>query len=61
MKRLLSLTTLLSTSFIIFTIPVAKAGGCSSHFEKKVELECLPSDKKCLEKKEKDNLKKIEV
>jgi len=31
----------------LFSISNANAGGCSSHTEKKAEIECLSDDKKC--------------
>ena len=45
----------------LFSISNANAGGCSSHNEKKAEIECLPDDKKCIDKKEKESLHKLEV
>ena len=39
----------------------ANAGGCSSHTEKKAEIECLSDDKKCIDTKEKESLYKVEV
>ena len=39
----------------------ANAGGCSSHTEKKAEIECLSDDKKCIEAKEKELLYKVEA
>ena len=32
----------------------ANAGGCSSHTEKKAEIECWSDDKKCMDTKEKE-------
>ena len=45
----------------LFSISGAYAGGCSSHTEKKAEIECLSDDKKCIEAKEKESLYKVEV
>ena len=45
----------------LFLISNASAGGCSSHFEKKAEIECLSDDKKCIEAKEKESLYKVEA
>jgi len=45
----------------LFSISNAYAGGCSSHNEKKAEIECLSDDKKCIDKKEKESLHKLEV
>ncbi len=44
-----------------FSIPNANAGGCSSHNEKKAEIECLSDDKKCIDAKEKESLYKVEA
>jgi len=51
---ILGVLTLLSTSNV-------KAGGCSSHSEKKAEIECLSDDEKCIEAKEKESLYKVEA
>ena len=45
----------------LFTISNANAGGCSSHTEKKVEIECLSDDKKCIDTEEKESLYKVEA
>ena len=45
----------------LFSIPNVNAGGCSSHTEKKVEIECLSDDKKCIDAKEKESLYKLEA
>ena len=45
----------------LFSISNANAGGCSSHTEKKAEVECLSNDKKCLDMKEKESLYKVEA
>ena len=45
----------------LFSISNANAGGCSSHTEKKAEIECLSDDKKCIEAKEKESLYKLEA
>ena len=44
-----------------FSISNASAGGCSSHTEKKAEIECLSDDKKCIDTKEKESLYKVEA
>ena len=44
-----------------FSISNVNAGGCSSHTEKKAEIECLSDDKKCLDTKEKELLYKVEA
>ena len=45
----------------LFSISNANAGGCSYQDEKKVEIECLSDDKKCIDTKEKESLYKVEV
>ena len=45
----------------LFSISNANAGGCSSHTEKKADIECLSDDKKCIEAKEKESLYKVEA
>ena len=44
-----------------FSISNANAGGCSSHTEKKAEIECLSDDQKCIEAKVKESLYKVEA
>ena len=58
----------INTSFVLilgvltlFSISNANAGGCSSHSEKKAEIECLSDDKKCIDKKEKELQYKVEA
>ena len=48
-------------SISFFPIFTANAGGCSSHTEKKAEIECLSDDKKCIDAKEKELLYKVEA
>ena len=45
----------------LFSTTSLKAGGCSSYPEKKAEIECLSDDKKCIDKKEKESLYKVEA
>ena len=45
----------------LFSISSAYAGGCSSHREKKVEIECLSDDKECIDAKEKKLPYKVEA
>ena len=45
----------------LFSITNVNAGGCSSHTEKKAEIECLSDDKKCIDAKEKELLYKVEA
>ena len=61
MKPFITLCALIIGVLPLFSISNANAGGCSSHTEKKAEIECLPNDKKCIEVKEKESLYKIEA
>ena len=45
----------------LFSISNANAGGCSSHTDKKSEIECLTDDKKCIDTKEEESLYKVEA
>ena len=45
---------LLFSVLTFFFTSNANAGGCSSHTEKKAEIECLSNDKKCIDAKEKE-------
>ena len=45
----------------MFSISNANAGGCSSHYEKKAEIECFSDDKKCIDAKENESLHKVEA
>ena len=45
----------------VFSTSNLKAGGCSSHNEKKAEIECLSDDKNCIDTKEKESLYKVEA
>ncbi len=45
----------------LFSISNANAGGCSSHIEKKAEIECFSDDKKCIDSKENESLYKVEA
>ena len=44
----------------LLSISNANAGGCSSHTEKKAEIECFSDDKKRIDAKEKELLYKLE-
>ena len=44
-----------------FSISNANAVGCNSYTEKKVDIECLSDDKKCIDTKEKESLYKVEA
>ena len=49
MKPINNLCALILGALTLFSISNANAGGCSSHTEKKAEIECLSDDKKCIE------------
>ena len=61
MNPLSSLFALILGVLSLFSISNANAGGCSSHSEKKAEIECLSDDKKCIDAREKELLYKIEA
>ena len=61
MKPINSSCTLILGILTLFSITNVNAGGCSSHTEKKAEIECLSDDKKCIEAKEKESLYKVEA
>jgi len=60
--KLINTSCALTLGFLtLFSISNANAGGCSSHNEKKVEVECLSDNKKCIDTKEKESLYKVEA
>ena len=61
MKQIYTSCALIFGALTFFLIPNANAGGCSSPTEKKVEIECLSDDKKCIDTKEKESLYKVEA
>ena len=61
MKPINTSCSLILGVLTLFSITNVNAGGCSSHTDKKVEIECLPDDKKCIEAKEKESLYKVEA
>ena len=61
MKPINTLCALILGAPTLFSISNVNAGGCSSHNEKKAEIECLSDDKKCIEAKEKESLYKVEA
>ena len=61
MKPINNLYALIFGVLTLFSISNANAGGCSSHTEKKAEMDCLYDDKQCIDKKEKESLYKVEV
>ena len=61
MKPINTSGALILAALSLFSISSANAGGCSSYPEKKAEIECLSDDKKCIDKKEKESLYKVEA
>ena len=61
MKPINTSSALLLGVLTLFSIPNANAGGCSSHTEKKAEIECLSDEKICIDTKEKESLIKVEA
>ena len=61
MKPINTLFPLILGTLALFSISNANAAGCSSHTEKKAEIECLSEDKKCIEAREKESLYKVEA
>ena len=61
MKPIFSSCALILGVLTSFSISSVNAGGCSSHTDKKAEIECLSDDKKCLDEKEKESLYKVEA
>ena len=61
MKPINTSCALILGALTLFSITNVNAGGCSFHTEKKVEIECLSDDKKCIDAKEKESLYKVEA
>ena len=61
MKPINTSSALIFGVLTLFSTSNANAGGCSSHTEKKAEIQCLSDDKKCLDTKEKESLYKVEA
>ena len=61
MKPFNTLCALIIGVLALFSISNANAGGCSSHTEKKAEIECYSDDKKCIDAKEKELLYEVEA
>ena len=61
MKPIKTSCALILGSLTLLSISNASAGGCSSHSERKAEIECLSDDKKCIDTKEKESLYKVEA
>ena len=61
MKLIKTSCALILGVLTLLTISNVNAGGCSSHTEKKAEIECLSDNKECIDAKEKESLYKVEV
>ena len=61
MKLFNTFYALILGALTLFSITNVNAGGCSSHTDKKAEIECLSDDEKCIVGKEKELLLKVEV
>ena len=61
MKLFNTSSALILGALNLFSISGANAAGCSSHSEKKSQIECLSDDKKCLDGKGKELLHKVEA
>ena len=61
MKPIKNSCALLLGPLPVLAISNANADGCSSHLEKKAEIECLSDVKKCIEAKEKESLYRVEA
>ena len=61
MKLFNNSCVLILGTLTLFSMSNVNAGGCSSHTEKKVEIECLSDDKNCIDAKEKELPYKVEA
>ena len=61
MKPIYTSCALFVGALTFFSISNANAGGCSSHHEKKAEIECLSDDEKCIDTKEKVSQYQVEA
>ncbi len=61
MKPITTSCVLILGALTLFSISNANGAGCSSHTEKKAEIECLSDDKKCIEAKDNESLYKVEA
>ena len=61
MKPIITSFSLILGVLTLFSTYNANAGGCSSHTEKEEEIKCLSDDKKCIDKKAKESLYKVEA
>ena len=61
MKSIKASYALILGVLTLFSISNVNAGGCSSHIEKKAEIECISDYEKCNDTKEKESLDKVEA
>ena len=61
MKPIYTSCALILGVLTLFSTSNANAGGCSSHIEKKAEIESFSDDKKCIDAEEKELLYKVEA
>ena len=61
MKPFRTSSNLILGALTLFSISNVNASGCSSHIEKKAEIECFFDDKKCIEAIEKKLLYEVEA
>ena len=61
MKSINTSCALILGALTLFSISNANAGGCSSHTEKKAEIECLSDDQKCIVTKENESPYNVEA
>ena len=61
MKPINTACVIILGSITLFSLSSANASGCSNHFEKKAEIDCLSDDKKCIETIQKELPYKVEV
>ena len=61
MKPINTSCALILAVLTLCSISNVNAGGCSSHTEKKAEIECFPDHKKCIDTKEKESPYKVEA
>ena len=61
MKPINTTCVLILGVLTLFSMSNANAGGCSTHTEKKAEIECFSDDEKCIDAKVKELLYKVEA
>ena len=61
MKSIKASYALILGVLTLFSISNVNAGGCSTHTEKRAEIECFSDDKKCIDTKEKESPYKVEA